>query len=201
MIFYFSGTGNSKWVAEEIAKQVKDEAVNIVDVKDEVYSFSEEQRVGLVFPVYAWNPPQIVIEFVKKIKNDGAFTFGICTCGENAGHIMKELSKIIPLNSTYSITMPNNYVIGMSVDSEEEAKSKITNAKARLNTICNEIKDGVCKSEITKGAFPYIKTSMGGVFLRYLVNKTKPFYAKESCNSCGLCEKSCPLKSITLING
>jgi len=32
MIFYFSGTGNSKWIAQEVAKGTEYVAVNIVDL-------------------------------------------------------------------------------------------------------------------------------------------------------------------------
>jgi len=33
MIFYFSGTGNSRWVALSLAAQLKEEAWNITDNK------------------------------------------------------------------------------------------------------------------------------------------------------------------------
>ena len=32
MIFYFSGTGNSKWIAEELAKQINDTAIDLITV-------------------------------------------------------------------------------------------------------------------------------------------------------------------------
>ena len=32
MIYYFSGTGNSKWIAEKIAEGTGDQLINVVDV-------------------------------------------------------------------------------------------------------------------------------------------------------------------------
>ena len=35
MIFYFSGTGNSRWVAESLGKRLEDAVEDITDVKIE----------------------------------------------------------------------------------------------------------------------------------------------------------------------
>lgn len=48
MIFYFSGTGNSKWVAEELAKQTNDAAIDLITV--EKASVVPPDTFGLVFP-------------------------------------------------------------------------------------------------------------------------------------------------------
>jgi hypothetical protein len=52
MIYYFSGTGNSKWVAEEIARRTDDEAQSIAElVKDgpTVVCAGKDARIGVVF--------------------------------------------------------------------------------------------------------------------------------------------------------
>ncbi len=201
MIFYFSGTGNSKWVAEYLANKLDDSVINIVDVKDKSYTFTEGQRVGLVFPVYAWSAPQIVFEFARKINVNGAFVYSICTCGSEAGKTMKKLGKVIPLNSAYSISMPSNYIIGMSSESEEEIQTKITNAKERLDTIFSDIDKCICKSDITEGSFSIIKSGLVAPMFNKFALTTKPFKVTEGCNSCGLCEKVCTAKTITIKDG
>lgn len=55
MIFYFSGTGNSQWAAEQIAAPTGDEAVDISTL-DQVPDVGRQSRIGLIFPVYAWVP-------------------------------------------------------------------------------------------------------------------------------------------------
>lgn len=201
MIFYFSGTGNSKWVAEYLANKLNDSVVNIVDVKDKSYTFTEGQKVGLVFPVYAWSVPQIVFEFAKKIDAQGAFVYSICTCGSEAGKTMKKLGKVIPLNSAYSIFMPSNYIIGMGSESEEKIQSKITNAKKRLDIICNDIDKCICKSDITEGSLLILKSGLVAPLFNKFGRTTKKFKVTEGCNSCGLCEKVCMAKTITIKDG
>lgn len=72
MIYYFSGTGNSKWVAEELARLTCDTAVSIADIvrSGGHAEVPEGQPVGLVFPVYAWLPPEIVSSFVSELSAD-----------------------------------------------------------------------------------------------------------------------------------
>lgn len=63
MICYFSGTGNSKWVAEQLAIKTNDNAINLIR-EPAPFSISGE-IFGIVFPVYAWGVPEPVVDFVK----------------------------------------------------------------------------------------------------------------------------------------
>ena len=86
MIYYFSGTGNSKWVAEELALRTGDEAQSITgllrDGPTEVFA-AEGASIGIVFPVYAWGAPLIVEDFCKNIRlGSGAYAYAVCTCGD-----------------------------------------------------------------------------------------------------------------------
>ena len=52
MIFYFSGTGNSRWAAEQIAALTGDKAHDITKPND-MSELKHQTQIGLVFPVYA----------------------------------------------------------------------------------------------------------------------------------------------------
>ena len=67
MILYFSGTGNSKWVASLLAKKLNDKSYDICTIDDEI-DLSQEKQIGFVFPVYAWNVPEVMLKYVKKMK-------------------------------------------------------------------------------------------------------------------------------------
>jgi LysM repeat protein len=70
MIFYFSGCGNSKYVAETIAAGLNDNLTFIPEAAREGrydYTLAEGERLGFVFPVYSWAPPKLVLDFVKKL--------------------------------------------------------------------------------------------------------------------------------------
>ena len=71
MIFYFSGCGNSKHVAETIAAGLNDTLTFIPEAAREgryEYELAEGERLGFVFPIYSWAPPKLVIDFVKKLQ-------------------------------------------------------------------------------------------------------------------------------------
>ena len=117
MIFYFSGTGNSAWAARQLARLTGDDAYDITNLK-ELPDMENATQIGFVFPVYAWGAPQIMADFAKKLPESQAFTFGVCTCGGDAGLTMKQFSKLYLLSSSYSLLMPNNYIIGSDTDNE-----------------------------------------------------------------------------------
>ena len=62
MILYFSGTGNSKFVAQRIADALGDEIVNLNDrIKSGDTSPVETgERLIVVTPTYAWRIPRVV---------------------------------------------------------------------------------------------------------------------------------------------
>ncbi|MEG0453899.1 MAG: EFR1 family ferrodoxin, partial [Bacteroides sp.] len=75
MIFYFSGTGNSKWVAQQLADVQQERLVFIPDALRSAtteFSLQEEEKVGFVFPIYSWGPPPIVLEFIHQLVLYGA---------------------------------------------------------------------------------------------------------------------------------
>ena len=84
MIFYFSGTGNSRWVARTLADRMGDRACDLIGL-DPIPDLQGESRVGLVFPVYAWGVPGVVADFAARLPKTDAFTFGVGTCGAEAG--------------------------------------------------------------------------------------------------------------------
>ena len=62
MVLYFTGTGNSRYIAERIAKALDDE---LFSINDRIKADSREavdtgSRVVIVAPTYAWRLPVIV---------------------------------------------------------------------------------------------------------------------------------------------
>ena len=90
MIFYFSGCGNSRFIAESIAQALNEQLVFIPEAERKTrleYSLAEGERVGFVFPIYSWCPPQLVLEFVQKLKFSQTpdYVWMAVTCGDNGG--------------------------------------------------------------------------------------------------------------------
>lgn len=205
MIFYFSGTGNSEWVANEIANKTKDNVFNIADyIKNhnkgiDIYN---ENVIGLVFPIYAWGVPKLVISFLKELNvKEDAYRFAICTCGDEAGLALQRLSRIFPIDAGWSVSMPNNYILLYDVDSKDLARSKVHGASLKIPFISEAIQKREKIWDVHKGTFPLLKSYVIYPLFTILANNTKAFYQETNCTSCGLCENICPLNNITLKEG
>ena len=200
MIFYFSGTGNSAWAARQLARLTGDEACDITTLKV-LPDLDGARQIGVVFPIYAWGTPEIMVEFAKKLPKTQAFTFGVCTCGADAGHAMKQFSKLYPLSSSYSLVMPNNYIIGSDTDEESEISQKITAARAELQRISDEIQRQQPVYRVHEGGLAGVKSHFVNFGFNRFARSAKPFFAQDSCNGCGLCARNCPAHAITLQEG
>ena len=69
MIFYFSGTGNTRWAAEQLAAATHERLLFIPDELqgDCTYTLHADERIGFCFPVHGWQPPHIVRQFISRL--------------------------------------------------------------------------------------------------------------------------------------
>lgn len=211
MIFYFSGTGNSLYVAQNIAKKQGIKIVNIADrmrTKNLIFVPKDGEVIGFVFPIYAWAPPKIVLDFIKKMQlaRKNNYIFVVFTCGADTGDAVEVLRSTmmksrIPLNADFSIQMPDNYIFVTNVCSRAEQKILFDKADEKLEHI-NEIiskRRSVLESE--KGKFAIVKTTFVSRVFNKLVNKSRKYFTTRACKSCGFCAKNCPTRNIKIVNG
>ena len=74
MILYFTGTGNSRYVARKIAEEINDEIISINElIKHESTEelISTDRPFIFVCPTYAWRLPRVVTDFIRKTKFSG----------------------------------------------------------------------------------------------------------------------------------
>lgn len=202
MIFYFSGTGNSKWVAEQLASRIRNVAVDLVinPRLGGLHSLNG-QVVGVVFPVHAWGVPEPVVEFVRKLSGKPAFSFGVGTCGSEAGLALKELGGLMPLDSSYTVRMPNNYVVGSELESAEEIALTLAQAMERLDRIAEQVLARQAVEDVQTGNIAWIKSTLFHAGFNFAARRTGPFFVTDKCNSCGLCASICPAQTITMVEG
>ena len=210
MIFYFTGTNNSKYIAHKIGKSADLEVISIADeMKKGEHSFEyvleEGEAVGFVFPVYAWAPPKIVMDFIKQIKfrqGGNNYFFSVCTCGEVAGCCMKRIEtalrkKNIALDSAFSIIMPSNYVVEFDVDSELVQAEKLREAEKKVENIVASIKQKKTRVfDVEIGPHAFLRTNVLSILFDKFIVNPKKFYATEKCIGCKKCEKTCPVNNI-----
>ena len=200
MIFYFSGTGNSKFTAEYLAEMLGDKACSITDSNMNV-SVKGEETAGFVFPIYAWGTAEPMLNFIKNMGNTGVYTYAVATCGADAGLALKKLDKICKINSAYSISMPNNYIVGSDTDSPAEIEEKLAKAKEKLKDIAEDIKNRKNVYDVNEGKAAFLKSSLICYGFNKFARSTKQFFADEKCTGCGQCAKECPAETISIKDG
>ncbi|MCD7931236.1 MAG: EFR1 family ferrodoxin [Tannerellaceae bacterium] len=216
MIFYFTGTGNSAWVATRLAESLPDERFSISELlheKREQYAFplKEEEKVIVVFPVHSWGPPSFVLSFIKQLSFTNYTSqpvYAVCTCGDDCGYTKQLFAAAVAkqgwyFRDCYSVTMPNNYILfpGFDVDTKEAEKEKLQNALPTVQLITGAIRTGTSADMYHQGTVPFLKSRViHPLFNKYVVGKNS-FYATGKCISCGLCKNVCPTGTISMQEG
>ena len=220
MVFYFSGTGNTKWVARQIADAIGEELLYIPDLirKGQYeYELRVGERIGFCFPTHGWQPPGIVREFIRKLRMKrpkDAFCWALTTCGDNMGEAMTILNRDLAKNpqlkasdglplqaeTLFSVIMPESYVClpFMKTDTEEKEAMKIEMAGLQMPHIIQMIQErrwGI--EELEKGATPRLYSYViGGYFNKRMITDKKFTVDEDVCIKCGKCAKVCPVDNI-----
>lgn len=89
MILYFSGTGNSQLVANQMAEMVQDEVISINQYlkAKKLAAIRSERPLIFVAPTYAWRLPRVVEQWIMKSRFEGnQDAYFILTCGGSSGN-------------------------------------------------------------------------------------------------------------------
>ena len=199
-IFWFSGTGNSLYAAKCLAESLGGaELVQMTgEVPTAVYG-GEGTKIGFVFPSYYCNMPRAVRAFVEKLEiKPGTYIFGIVTMGGMGQGTINALggaleAKGLKLNYGRGLLMPSNYVIKYNPFDPGKSGKSLTKAEVKLRRFAADIAAG---TELVR-QFP----NNGKNLYRDIEALDRGFAVSESCNSCGLCERICPVRNISIENG
>lgn len=197
MIFYFSATGNSIYLAKAIAAQTGDALVDIAAcVREKRYDFAlaDGEAVGFVVPVYYLGIPMIVAEFLEHFHASAAYSYVVLNCGgftANAG-------KFFRVNAEFGIKTVDNYVPAFKAATPETVEKQLAAADAALVQIISHIqKRDAGRYNPHRGWFPRMITALAYPLYRR-GRKTAPFTVNDACTTCGLCETICPRRAIRL---
>lgn len=128
MIFYFSGTGNTRWAAIKLATATHERLIDIAEemrlIKKSGAQYTEPfilekgERLGFVFPVHGWRVPRLVREFIAKLQVNlpteevhpnhespvpsPVYAYAVCTAGDSIGLTIENLNETIASNSSLS---------------------------------------------------------------------------------------------------
>ena len=206
MIIYFTGTGNSKFVAEFLADKLNDDILslnNIIKSKNELVCNSSKPYI-IVAPIYAWRFPAKVEELLKQADFKGNKTvYCVATMGENSGCTDKYMEKIFTDKQMYfagftGIPIQNNYLLMEKMPDNETVAAQLNSVLSKLNDIVYKIKNNekLYKEDRT----PLAKFMSGAVnwgFSNFML-KNQKYSVDDNCMLCGKCVQICPTNNIAI---
>lgn len=207
-IFYFSGVGNSKAVAKEIASQLSfDLCKSIRDAASE--DFEDLTTLGLVFPVYYFAPPTAIMQFIetflKPAQIELTYLFTILTNGgmsSFAPSITEMLLQQAGYLSSYceTVKMVDTYTPLSKVPEKDKRKRIEQDAYESVKTIIKEVGEESIK---VRTRWPLSNTALyvyrSIAHWRYTYDRK--FIVDDTCTECGICVRSCPVNNIELHEG
>ena len=150
MVLYFSGTGNSRFAAELIASELKDDIFSLNDLiqKEDYRVFESEKPYVIVSPVYAWQLPRIVRDYIRRCRFMGnRQMYFVLTCGSNLGNSQKYAKDLADrLGMEYKgmaeIVMPENFITMFKAPSPKAGRRIIKKAEKKITETAHIIRDG-----------------------------------------------------------
>ena len=130
MIFCFSGTGNSRYIAQRIAEALQEPVIDLnARIKaNDTTTVDTGSDIIIVTPTYAWRIPKIVSEWMAKTKWTGAKRIWfVMDCGGEIGNAAKynrhmAAQKGLQYMGTAQIVMPENYIALFNAPQPEESR-------------------------------------------------------------------------------
>jgi ferredoxin len=209
MIFYFSGTGNSRYVARQLADLMGDSVCDIASYTRSAAgdTFRDDRPFVFVAPVYVAAPALSLLEFLKKSCFQGSRkAYFVMTCaGTMSGSpaFCRKAAEELGLEymGTASVKLPQNYIAYFSMKSAEENRKIIDAAQPVIGALARDILEGRPFTDPKINKLEYASTLLIlKPYYRWFIT-AKKFRVEDSCIGCGKCEKLCPLGNIRMEAG
>lgn len=209
LILYFSGTGNSKYIASLFSNKMKATCYSIEENIDFTRNIKNHDTIAFCYPIYGSYVPRIMRDFVTKnkenLKNKKLIIF--CTQLMFSGDGARAFTDLLPdgygeVIYAEHFNMPNNIcnVKIFPIKNGEKTTKYIKSAQSKMDRVCNDIKNG----KVKKRGFNKVSNIMGRSQSAYwpdIEQKNKSSVnVDDDCIKCGLCVKLCPMKNLGLGN-
>ena len=192
-IYWFSGTGNTYWLAREFARHFPGaELISIASLDRSEDVVFDADFTGIFFPVYCFGIPAILSKFLERVqpmKEQGnRFIYAVCSSGGYPGAALPLVedtlqSKNIDLNSCFHIRMISNYIPLSEPPDQKRMEAVFAKAERALRVFPID----TCLKFVARRAVTTLEGSDSAFQL-----------AEDLCSGCGICSRVCPSSNISL---
>lgn len=209
IIFYFSQSGNSLYVAKKIAGNIGNATLISIPeaIHNNKYKYNNYERVGFVLPLYFMSMPNMVRDFISKLEiSKGSYVFSVVTRAITKGRIFQDIDKLldrkgVKINYGKYITFPDSYIKWSEGPDEKTLLKMLEQAEYSLDVITEKI---LCEDNYVEKEGIILKYSsllVYNIWKSRLKSMSRKFKVNNLCAGCGICEKTCPARNIRLENG
>lgn len=198
IIFYFTGTGNSLYIARQLAGE-NAELLSIPQmVKRGKYEF-EADEIGIVYPIYGHMPPYMVRQFIRKAKLKAEYKFAVLTYGArkcDAVEIWDRISRKADNAFDYinTIIMVDNWLPNFDMNEQLKIDKHIPENLQKITADINSRQhwhEPVTEEERQQHQ-GFMQRSGLDPEVGFLMKSEKFFTVTDVCIDCGICTYVCP---------
>ena len=208
MVLYFSGTGNSRFVARAIAIETGDELVCLNDriKRGDIRPLQSDRPFVFVAPTYAWRIPQIVYDAILHTEFEGSSrAYFVMTCGDGVGNATQYLARLceqkqFEFAGLAKVIMPENYIVLYTAPNRAEETRILHKALPKIKEIANKIR---MRELLNEKPASFIGKLQSGLFSPVFIAwvSARGFRSTSACIGCGKCKELCPLNNIQIADG
>ncbi len=196
-IFYFSSTGNSLFIANEIKKTLGGEVGYIPTYKCNAEKFD---KIIIVSPIYSFGLPVHVFDFIptlpKTVPVYIVLNFGGAVFGADGLAYEHAKNSGLDIKGVYTVKMPENYTLDFTVPLAYQKKI-LKKAPDLVEKVIEKIRNDEMNFPKTKAKFAKIYYENKGNWHKI----ADDFRVTEKCILCGKCVKLCPADNISVNEG
>ena len=207
MVLYFTGTGNSRFIARKLGDLLGDSIYSIGDDlrNGRTGHFTQESTLVFVVPTYMSRMPPKVEKYIQDSDFLGCgcayFVFSAAQAVGNAEKYCKRLcdKKNLIYMGTAAVKSPANYVVMYDVLPKSKAEQEMERSIPAMEKLADQMRHhSMIKLDDSFGGHKPFSVLAPAILK---MASAKDFHVSDACISCGSCERVCPLGNVSLQNG